>query len=69
MVLFGDLIERRVDAFRIGQVGADAQGLAAGGVDFLDEGIEVGCIAREKNDGICLCEASGNGGALWWFMR
>ena len=41
MVLLGDLIQRRVDAGRIGQIGADAQGLAAGGVDLFDQGVEV----------------------------
>lgn len=63
-VLLGDLLEGGFDAGRVGEISADSHGLTAAGVDLLHEGIEVGWVTGEQDDGVCFGEAPGDTGAL-----
>jgi hypothetical protein len=60
LVLFFDLCESGLDAFFVGDVGADADGFAAGVVDFFDEGFVGLWRAGEEGDWVCFGEAAGD---------
>lgn len=53
---FSDLLEGGGDAFRGRDVRADADGFAAGLFDFGDEGLVVGGVAAEEDDGVARFE-------------
>lgn len=63
--LLRDLLEGGLDVLGVGEVDAEARGLAAGGVDLVDDGLVVGGVAGEHDDGVGFGEAAGNGGALF----
>lgn len=55
--LLCDLAEGILHALRIRQVGADAHGLSAAGVDLLHQWVEAGWISSKNYDGIRLGES------------
>lgn len=55
--LLCDLAEGVLHALRIRQVGADAHGLSAAGVDLLHQRVEAGWISSKNYDGIRLGES------------
>lgn len=59
-----DLVQSGLHAVRIGEVRADAHGLAAARVDFLDNSLIAGRITGQKNHGVGFGKLSGDGGAL-----
>lgn len=57
-------MECACDRSCVGDVGADADGVAARGVDVVDDAVVVVGIAREDDYGVGFGEFAGYGGAL-----
>ena len=62
-ILLLNLVKRRAHTLRTRKVCANPRRVAAAGVDLVDDGVEVGGVAREENDGVGLGEFTGDAGA------
>lgn len=63
--LLRDLVESSVDAICVRHVGANTDGFTSAGVDLLNQWLVVARTPRQEDDGVCLSETSGDGGALY----
>lgn len=68
-----DGLEGAGHAGGVADVGADAHGVAAGGLDLRDDGLEVAGVAGEKDDWVGGGELEGAGaacgGEIQWWVR
>lgn len=62
--LLGDGVECSLNALRVRQIGADAEGLSAAGFDLFHDRLIAGRSSRKEHHWVCLGESSGYRGAL-----
>lgn len=59
-----DFLKGRAHTGRIGEIGADAEGFASGGVDLLYNRLEVRWVACEEDNRVGFGESAGDGSSL-----
>lgn len=55
-----NLVKRGIDALRVGDIGADADGLAAAGINFLNNWVIVVWVSSQYYNGVRLSEFPGD---------
>lgn len=65
-ILCLNLVKCSIDALRVGDIGADADGLAAAGINFLNNWVVVVWVSSQNYNRVRLCKFPGNWGALFF---